>query len=135
MPMATYSGDDSDPLLVTLVGTVEQYDKDGKAIKEIAIVLNMSGLLIDGYLIPERIFLENSSGAIKAISDSVEETWAEAITKSNLSLHDISGGIPQFIHLKEAQFRVGNETIPAESREFWRGRLDRIDGFCLGGSL
>lgn len=125
-----------DPLLVTLIRLVEQRDKDGKALADIPMVLHVGGLIILGTLIPERVFAESSAGTIKALSQLHEEALADVAVASDISLGDISGGTPHFIHLKNVQFQVpGGPAIPADSTELWRGRLDRIDGFCLGDSL
>ncbi len=125
-----------DPLLASLVRSIEHLDQDGVVIPPIPIVLQMSGMLVLGDLIPERQFAEASKELVKATYHRREDAIASAVVLSDLTLDALLADPPQYIHLKDTVFRIpGGEDTPPNSTEFWRGRLDRVDGFCLGDNL
>ncbi len=125
-----------DPILATLVRSIEHHDRDGVEIPDIPIVLHMGGIMILGDLISERQFAEASKAIVKAIYTRREDAIETAVVLSDLTLDDLSAGTPQYIHLKETAFCIpGGEQVPPNTTEFWRGRLDRVDGFFLGDNL
>lgn len=125
-----------DPILASLVRSIDYHDRDGVAIPDIPIVLHMGGIMILGDLISERQFAEASKALVKAIYSRREDAIENAVVLSDLTLDDLSAYTPQYIHLKDTAFCIpGGKQVPTNTTEFWRGRLDRVDGFFLGDTL
>ncbi len=91
--------------------------------------------MILGDLIPARQYAEASKDLVKHIFESTEDAIDTLIVATDLTLDEIAAH-PQYIHLKETAFCVpGGKQVPPNTTEFWRGRLDRVDGFFLGDNL
>jgi len=94
---------------------------DGYA--SIEITLLCGGVLVSGEIIGTREY-------------SLHDVWTEAFDESDRKNKDLEPMLAAdgFIHLKNVFFfsPSGGRLPSGDNGVFWRGRLDRIDGFTLG---
>ncbi|MBN8235290.1 gas vesicle protein GvpU [Halobacillus kuroshimensis] len=94
------------------------------------ITLNVNGALVTGTTVSAEKYFRSLSGTL-AEGNETAQSLSEKLEKAsqmNYSQEEI-----QYIHLENAQVYNGDaQATPAEGSFFWRGRLDRIDGFFLG---
>lgn len=110
-------GETQDALLRRVVAGAD----DGNGV---GITLFVSGLMISGQLI--------------GIDEYLEAIAAGALDELRKELSDDPGpgsepvpSPPQFLHLKDVRVGLGNSLSPLKGG-FWRGRIDRVDGFIFG---
>jgi len=122
-------------------------DKVNKTGFPFGITLNVGGTIISGTMITGREFFENIS---KMVVENLEDFDPDPkLTEAFTHFFNKYEGIYPipfekdkkeeepleiaFIHLKNAKFyQEGNPIIPGNVGAYWRGRLDKIDGFSFG---
>jgi hypothetical protein len=89
---------------------------------DVAITLAVNGVVVTGWIVSEGEY-----------SEGLAKTW-EVSTET---LEDIMGrhyeatGAPLFFHLRDAQIISGGGGTTTV--DWWRGRLEAVDGFAIGG--
>ncbi len=130
-----------DWLLQLLVGMTNQIEI------QYPITLNVGGIIISGYLVNGRDFINNVG---EIISSPFEEFGTETAQLLKTKFDELSENIyqrtnneeteeaeqlikgPIYIHLRDARIWHGKTRIPSNKGVFWRGRLNAVDGFSLG---
>lgn len=141
-----------DKLLQTLVYVVNSSAADvRKALSErelqgtggisIGITLVVGGSVISGNLIGAQEYFIGVGDAIKegttskggqSFRDALSQRFHELASEYDEEGPSDEKELPSYIHLKEARvFAAGTDPMPSEGM-WWRGRLDRVDGFTLG---
>lgn len=98
-------------------------------------VVGHGGLLVSGTLVgvPEYLSgvgkaIEESTGAHEGLPE-VFSGFAEEATEERRA----SEGHVTHIHLRDAQtYQAGGNPIPSKQGHWWRGRIDKVDGWCIG---
>lgn len=119
---------------------------------EYPITLQVGGLLVSGHLTNGRNYFEGFADELKAglsqvpglqetdnekfvasfrgIAQKIYETPEEELSEEQRD----TLSSPGFIHLRNARiFHPGGDPIPTNKPVWWRGRLDAVDAFFLGG--
>jgi hypothetical protein len=115
---------------------------------EIGITLTVGGLLISGYLASGHRYFEDfadtiTAGYARGNADADEASLTEMREGFALPGKSIGGAAregklgraPRFIHVRKVHyFLPGAAPIPTnvEEQSWWRGRMDRVDGYQLG---
>lgn len=125
-----------DPHLKTLVGMIEMQHAEGRKIIpfKIPLILNVGGITITGNLISEKEFFEGSHQIFQLTEEAKSASDEWLAFESNATLPEARKLYPEFIHLSNAEFPNpetfdSGQTIKVPL--FWRGRLDRIDGWAV----
>lgn len=107
---------------------------------QVAITLQVSGMLVSGYLVSGKQYFEGFAAEF-AGAFATHPELAESIRTSFRSYGDIYGRQeeeaetppPQFVHLSDARFfNTAGNPIPGNRGVWWRGRLCEVGGFSLG---
>ena len=131
-----------------LVGIVNQAGSvPGVSSFGFGITLFVGGAAISGTLVSGREYFAGVADQIKRTADSPEELewfsdllsnfFGEVASTVYGPRDDDAEEKPKerviaFIHLRDARvFRPGEEPMPLPGM-WWRGRLDRVDGFTMG---
>jgi hypothetical protein len=117
---------------------------------QIAVTLMMSGILVSGTITSGAEFLQHIGRSISAAAGSDQKPLGQTIEKHYQAVakklypqtpaapekevpEALEGTAPRksyFIHLKDVNM-LGPRPLPAVP--YWRGRLDRVDGWFIGG--
>lgn len=117
---------------------------------QIAITLMVNGILVSGTITSGAEFLQHVGKSIyaaaeidhEALGKTVEKHYLEVAKKLYPQMPPLSdddaprpfeGTTPRksyFIHLKDVNV-LGSRPVPTVP--YWRGRLDRVDGWFIGG--
>jgi hypothetical protein len=117
---------------------------------QIAVTLMVNGILVSGTITSGAEFLQYIGQSISAAAESDQESLGKTIEKhyqevakklypqtppapDKDALPALEGPAPRksyFIHLKDVNI-LGSR--PAPTVPYWRGRLDRVDGWFIGG--
>ncbi|MBM7585558.1 hypothetical protein JOC86_002100 [Bacillus pakistanensis] len=124
-----------DAVLLMFLSLVEE---DGI---EIAITLNVDGVVVSGTLIGASAYYEGIKESSKDLQDT---TMSKIITKKFTDLMDGYSKQKQeqdtkedkensatFIHLKQARYLGTSHSPTTNSSNWWRGRISSIDGFSF----
>ena len=120
---------DRDGYLALLIHLVEGIEKDGSAPEDeaVEVTLNVGGLLITGTIISRDAFIEGVE-LLRNLFGAAEKGMSEEEKKAMTP-----GSSRHFIHLKDARFIFPNsDALPQNQGIYWRGRLNRVDGWTLG---
>jgi len=116
-----------DDYLATLIEWATAPEHDG----ETSITLNTSGLIITGRIVSERLYVAETARYLAHISGEDPESVLEGLNVWFGRTEEVSDEAPRYIHLAEAKIVGGlGSAIEVDS---WRGRLEAIVGFTLGG--
>ena len=108
--------------LVTEAGTKIDDAHDGRVGQPITLLFG--GMLVSGTIISVKEYMHSH-----VILDAIDAGELKGFASP-------PGGFEhtEFIHLKRAEFLVpGHPPVSTPAGIFWRGRLDRVDGFWVGG--
>ncbi|OGO01821.1 MAG: hypothetical protein A2Y72_01340 [Chloroflexi bacterium RBG_13_53_26] len=117
---------------------------------QIAVTLMVNGALVSGTITSGAEFLEHVGQSISAAAESDHKSLGETIEKhyhevarklypqkapspDEDALPALEGTGPRksyFVHLKDVTI-LGSRPLPTVP--YWRGRLDRVDGWFIGG--
>lgn len=118
---------------------------------EYPITLQVGGLLVSGHLTSGRNYFEGFADELKtgfdkvpALQESDNEKFVSPFRMIAKEFYDNSEELtdeqveasnnPGFIHLRNARvFHPNGTPIPINKPVWWRGRLDAVDAFFLGG--
>jgi hypothetical protein len=103
----------------------------------LGVTLNTNGLVVSGNLISLKKFYNELSHTLQHQSDPESKhswkllfnRWIESLPKTEEELELI--GI-RYVCLEDARFFPGLESIPSSSGLLWIGKIESVDGFCLG---
>ena len=104
------------------------------------VTLQVSGLLVSGYLVSGKAYFEAVGGQIiggLAQDAGLVEQMRKMFTTFESAYPSVPGSgerpVPQFIHLQNARF-YGTDGTPVPSNEgmWWRGRISEISGIVIG---
>lgn len=129
---ATPPHEPQDWFLASLVRSV-----NAQPTMEVAITLNVAGLLVSGSLVSGRQFFDGIAAALEA-SASPDQAGIATISESFRQVGDIYNYADDqpavtHIHLKNARFYPSTDgPLPDQDGIWWRGRLSEVGGFCLG---
>lgn len=108
---------------------------------EIGITLQVSGLLVSGVLVSGARYFEAIAEDFKQ-GLAAHEELAAIVQEGIASFAEIyaeEGGedaappLPQYLHLRDAQFfSTAGTPIPGNQRVWWRGRVSEVGGFTIG---
>lgn len=117
---------------------------------QIAVTLMISGILVSGTITSGAEFLQHIGKSIYAAAEIDHEELGKTVEKHYLGVakklypqmppssdkdapRALEGAPPRksyFIHLKDVNI-LGSRLVPTVP--YWRGRLDRVDGWFVGG--
>jgi hypothetical protein len=139
-----------DWFLQTLVDMANNASKEGSI--EFPITLQVGGLLVSGHLTSGRNFFEGLADDLKSGLDQIpgwEKAGNEDIVAPFRQLGKHMYETPEqestdpkdtikksieFIHLRNARImHPGGSPVPNNRPVWWRGRLEAVDAFFLGG--
>ena len=139
---------DSDKLLIYLIDTADKFA--GQV--DIDITLSVQGLTVSGVLISEKLYFDGIYNDLKlsvSSSDTLEKEAQIFLENYQSFVAKLSGDLEvksqlkniEYIHLKNVAFYNGNCLTPKNANNllipnnkggYWRGNLNRVDGFCIG---
>jgi hypothetical protein len=139
---------DSDKLLIYLIDTADKFA--GQV--DIDITLSVQGLTVSGVLISEKLYFDGIYNDLKlsvSSSDTLEKEAQIFLENYQSFAAKLSGDLEvksqlkniEYIHLKNLAFYNGNCLTPKNANNllipnnkggYWRGNLNRVDGFCIG---
>lgn len=102
---------------------------------EIAITLQVSGLLVSGTLVTGDKYFEHFGEEIAvAKADDKENAESHGAVFAKLGeQYNGEGTREKYIHLKNAKFHSpGANPVPTNSEVWWRGRISEVSAFFLG---
>lgn len=117
---------------------------------QIAVTLMVNGILVSGTITSGAEFLQHVGQSISAAAESEHKSLGKTIERhyqvvaeklypqkpsapDQDALAALEGTAPRksfFIHLKDVNI-LGSRLVPTVP--YWRGRLDRVDGWFIGG--
>ena len=120
----------TDWFLQNLVGIINGSDA------QLAITLNVGGILISGLLISGHKYFESFAEAFySGVVDSDKlKNYFLSLGKVYTSEKEGITKPPVYIHLREAQYYQpgSNHPLPSNEGILWRGKISSVDGFLLG---
>ncbi|MEG4851458.1 MULTISPECIES: hypothetical protein [unclassified Microcoleus] len=139
---------DSDKLLIYLIDTADKFA--GQV--DIDITLSVQGLSVSGVVISEKLYFEGIYNDLKLSfsSSDILEKEAQIFLENHQSFaaklsgdREVKSQLKniEYIHLKNVAFYNGNCLTPKNANNllipnhrggYWRGHLNRVDGFCIG---
>jgi hypothetical protein len=107
---------------------------------EIGITLQVSGLLVSGILVSGARYFEaiaeNFSHGLTSHADLARVMKEGVASFAEVYARDTGATtppLPQYLHLKEAQFfSTSGVPVPENQRVWWRGRVSEVGGFTVG---
>lgn len=104
------------------------------------VTLQVSGLLVSGYLVSGKAYFEAVGAQIirgvaqnAALADQMRQMFAtfEAAYPGDPAQKERP--VPQFVHLQNARFySTDGAPVPANEGVWWRGRISEISGIVIG---
>lgn len=110
---------------------------------EIAITLNVGGLIVSGRIISQQAYFKELKKLIK-LGDKhheIKEILEDLIIQfqDQVRRHEeeaVKLPLPEFIHLKNAKMYPSHgRGMPSTREAIWRGRISEVGGFSLGEIL
>jgi hypothetical protein len=104
------------------------------------VTLQVSGLLVSGYLVSGKAFFEATgqqivSGLVQnaALADQMRKMFATFESAYPNDPTQTDRPVPQFVHLQNARFYSTDGTpVPSNAGVWWRGRISEISGIVIG---
>jgi hypothetical protein len=121
---------DSDVFLVSLINMAEKQAQNVK----IDITLFVQGLIVSGVVIGEKSYFEGLYNDLNLSGSSPEEFFehyqvlSEGASGEQQEKNQFTKNI-DYIHLKDVSY---NSLSQNNRGGYWRGKLNRVDGFRLG---
>ena len=104
------------------------------------VTLQVSGLLVSGYLVNGKAYFEAVGEQIisgvaqnAALADQMRKMFTTFESAYPAEPGPAERPVPQFVHLQNARF-YGTDGTPVPSNEgvWWRGRISEISGIVIG---
>jgi len=139
----------SDKLLIFLIDMADEFADR----VDIDVTLSVQGLIISGILISEKLYFEgiysDMNLTVSTLDTLVEEEAQrflanyQSFAAKLLGDKEVKSKLKnrEYIHLKCVAFYNGNCLTPKNTDSllisnnkggYWRGNLNRVDGFCIG---
>jgi hypothetical protein len=104
------------------------------------VTLQVSGLLVSGYLVSGKAYFEATgqqiiSGLAKnpELQEQMRKMYATFESAYPNDPAQTDRPVPQFVHLQNARFYSTNGTpVPSNAGVWWRGRISEISGIVVG---
>ena len=104
------------------------------------VTLQVSGLLVSGYLVSGKAYFEATGaqivGGLQANPDLAEQMRTMFATFESAYPSDAKQKdrpVPQFVHLQNARFySTDGKPVPTDAGVWWRGRISQISGIVIG---
>jgi hypothetical protein len=104
------------------------------------VTLQVSGLLVSGYLVSGKTYFEAIGQQIvsglsqnAALADQMRKMFATFESAYPNDPGQSERPVPQFVHLQNARFYSTDGTpVPANEGVWWRGRISQISGIVIG---
>ncbi len=104
------------------------------------VTLQVSGLLVSGYLVSGKAYFEAVGKQIvkgvaqnAAVADQMRQMFATFASAYPNEPGQAERPVPQFIHLQNARFYSTDGTpVPGNEGVWWRGRISEISGIVIG---
>jgi hypothetical protein len=104
------------------------------------VTLQVSGLLVSGYLVSGKSYFEAIGNQIisdipkdAALVDQMRNMFATFESAYPNGTSQGERPLPQFIHLQNARFYSTEGTpVPSNQGVWWRGRISEISGIVIG---
>jgi hypothetical protein len=104
------------------------------------VTLQVSGLLVSGYLVSGKAYFEAVGQQIisgvaqnAALADQMRKMFATFESAYPNDPNQIERPVPQFVHLQNARFYSTDGTpVPSNEGVWWRGRISEISGIVIG---
>ena len=104
------------------------------------VTLQVSGLLVSGYLVSGKTYFEAVGAQIiggvaqnAELAEQMRKMFATFESAYPTEAGPTERPVPQFVHLQNARF-YGTDGAPMPSNEgvWWRGRISEISGIVIG---
>jgi hypothetical protein len=89
---------------------------------DVEIALTVSGIIVTGWVVSEGQYFEGLAKTWEVSTQTLEDI---------IGRHYEATGAPFYFHLRDAQIIPGGGGTTTV--DWWRGRLDAVDGFAIGG--
>jgi hypothetical protein len=104
------------------------------------VTLQVSGLLVSGYLVSGKSYFEAIGQQIvsglaqnAALEDQMRKMFATFESAYPNDAGQSERPVPQFVHLQNARFYSTDGTpVPSNEGVWWRGRISQISGIVIG---
>jgi hypothetical protein len=104
------------------------------------VTLQVSGLLVSGYLVSGKAYFEAVGEQIvrgvaqdAGLADQMRKMFATFESAYPADPAQKDRPVPQFVHLQSARFYSTEGTpVPANEGVWWRGRISEIGGIVIG---
>jgi hypothetical protein len=104
------------------------------------VTLQVSGLLVSGYLVSGKAYFEATGQQIvsslaqnAALADQMRKMFATFESAYPNDPAQTERPVPQFVHLQNARFYSTDGTpVPSNAGVWWRGRISEISGIVIG---
>jgi hypothetical protein len=104
------------------------------------VTLQVSGLLVSGYLVSGKAYFEATGQQIVGgladnpnLADQMRKMFATFESAYPNDPAQTDRPVPQFVHLQNARFYSTNGTpVPSNEGVWWRGRISEISGIVVG---
>lgn len=104
------------------------------------VTLQVSGLLVSGYLVSGKAYFEAIGEQIiggvaqnATLVDQMRKMFATFESAYPSEPGQAERPVPQFIHLENARFYSTDGTpVPSNAGVWWRGRISEISGIVIG---
>jgi len=104
------------------------------------VTLQVSGLLVSGYLVSGKTYFEAIGQQIvsglsqnAALADQMRKMFTTFESAYPNDPGQSERPVPQFVHLQNARFYSTDGTpVPSNEGVWWRGRISQISGIVIG---
>jgi hypothetical protein len=104
------------------------------------VTLQVSGLLVSGYLVSGKAYFEAIGQQIvsgfeqnAALADQMRKMFETFESAYPSDPAQADRPVPQFIHLQNARFySTDGKPVPTDTGVWWRGRISEISGIVIG---
>lgn len=118
---------DTPPLSDQNIRKLVKFSNDHGA--EFGITLVLDSGVVSGTVISANVYFERLITDLKA---ALEQSPPLAEVLQSMLPNTSGDDLPNFIHLKNAKFFLGDRTIPTGPGMLWRGRISQVSGFTMG---
>ena len=88
----------------------------------VAITLTVNGVIVRGWVVSEGQYFEGLAKMWEVSTETLEDIMGR---------HYEATGAPFYFHLRDAQITSGGGGTTTV--DWWRGHLEAVDGFAIGG--
>lgn len=104
------------------------------------VTLQVSGLLVSGYLVSGKSYFEATGQQILGglarnpeLAEQMRKMFATFESAYPNDPQQKDRPVPQFVHLQNARFySTDGKPVPSDAGVWWRGRISEISGIVIG---